>query len=86
MPYAVPPLLLPAPPSPMLRSHHYAKPTTWIITPRVVSLVREHFGCPTMKGMALEDIPMSGGAGSHWEARLMGPEVRAQAACACWRD
>jgi hypothetical protein len=58
------------------RSHHYKKPTTWVVTPRVRKAVREHFDCPTLKGMAMEDIPMSGGAGSHWEARLMGPEVR----------
>jgi hypothetical protein len=54
---------------------HYNKVTSWVITPRVREAAREHFGCPTMLGMALEDIPMAGGYGSHWEARLMGPEV-----------
>ena len=49
--------------------YSYAKPTSWVITPRVREAAREHFGCSSLKGMALEDIPMSGGAGSHWEAR-----------------
>ena len=28
-----------------------------------------------LKGVPLEDVPLSGGAFVHWEARVMGPEV-----------
>lgn len=41
------------------------------------ALAREQFGCPNLKGIPLEDLPLSGGAGAHWEARVMGPEVMA---------
>lgn len=34
--------------------------------------------------MALEDLPYDGSYGSHWEARLMGPEVRRTLACTRW--
>ena len=54
----------------------YQKPTAWVTSPRVVAAARAHFGCPTLKGLALEDLPYDGSYGSHWEARLMGPEVR----------
>lgn len=50
-----------------------SKPVTLIRTPRVVNLAREHFGCPTLSGMPLEDVRT--GRGSHWEARLMGAEL-----------
>ena len=53
----------------------YPKVVTKVRTPRVLDMVRQHFGCPTMTGMPLEDLPLAGGYASHWEARLMGPEV-----------
>jgi hypothetical protein len=55
---------------------HYLKPTTWIVTPRVRDVVRRHFNCSRLRGMALEDVPIVGSAFVHWEARLAGPEVR----------
>lgn len=62
----------------------YQKPTMWVTSPRVVAAARAHFGCPTLKGLALEDLPYDGSYGSHWEARLMGPEVGAHGhACMC---
>ena len=54
----------------------YSKIVTKIRTPKVLAVVREQFGCPTMTGMPLEDIPMRGGYSVHWEARVAGPEVR----------
>ncbi|RYY35096.1 hypothetical protein EON62_02770, partial [archaeon] len=51
----------------------YARPVTKIVTPRVLNVTRTHFGCATMNGFPLEDVPL--GAGSHWEARLAGPEL-----------
>lgn len=51
----------------------YRKPVAKIVTPRVVEMAREHFNCPTMRGMPLEDQPT--GRAAHWEARIMGPEV-----------
>eukprot|EP00501_MAST-03F_sp_TOSAG23-6_P000289 GSMAST32.ASY1.ANO1.296.1 assembled CDS len=44
-----------------------------VITPLVLSTVREQYGCPTMDGMPMEDLVL--GRGSHWESRLMGPEL-----------
>ena len=49
---------------------------------QVQALARAHFGCPYLVGLPLEDVPSSGGAGSHWEARVLGPEVgRMHARC-----
>ena len=49
----------------------------WVVSPRVRSAAREHFGCPSLAGMPLEDYDVGPGIrGHHWEARLMGPEVR----------
>lgn len=42
---------------------------------QVRAIAREQFGCSVLKGVPLEDIPLGGGAGSHWEARVMGPEI-----------
>jgi len=40
-------------------------------SPRVVKFGQFHFGCPTMKGVELEDIDF----GSHWEERVAGDEL-----------
>lgn len=50
----------------------YSKDAIKIKTPRVLSMARKHFGCDTLTGVALEDVPL--GRGAHWEARLLGPE------------
>jgi hypothetical protein len=42
-----------------------------IITPKVVNLARETFGCSTMNGVELELQGGEGTAGSHWEKRIM---------------
>jgi len=44
-----------------------------IVGPKVVALAREHYNCSSISGMPIEDMPT--GAGSHWEARLMGSEL-----------
>jgi hypothetical protein len=41
------------------------------VTPNVVSVARQHFGCPTLAGVELEDDGGDGTAGSHWEERQM---------------
>jgi hypothetical protein len=45
------------------------------VSPRVKAVAQAHFGCDVLKGMSLEDFPVVGGFGDHWEARLTGPEV-----------
>ena len=42
-----------------------------IKTPNVVRIAREHFGCPNLAGLQLEDDGKAGTAGSHWEKSLM---------------
>jgi hypothetical protein len=49
------------------------KKRTLIVSPKVANLTKAYFNCPEAEGMALEDVPL--GKGSHWEARLMGPEL-----------
>lgn len=49
------------------------KKRTLIITPKVANFTRTYLNCPTAAGFPLEDVPL--GKGSHWEARLMGPEL-----------
>lgn len=51
------------------------KKRTIVTTPKVANLTRFYYSCPTAAGLPLEDIPL--GKGSHWEARVMGPEVMA---------
>lgn len=51
----------------------YGKFVTKIITPKVLNVSRQYFGCDTMDGFPLEDIPL--GKAAHWEARLAGPEL-----------
>eukprot|EP00750_Incisomonas_marina_P009967 INCI16199.4.p1 GENE.INCI16199.4~~INCI16199.4.p1 ORF type:complete len:841 (-),score=159.48 INCI16199.4:3548-6070(-) len=50
-----------------------AKQVTKWITPGVVRTAREQFGCSSMDGLPLEDVPL--GSNAHWEARIMGSEV-----------
>ena len=49
------------------------KDVTYIITPKVVNITRTAFNCDSIPGFPLEDLTL--GAGSHWEARLAGPEL-----------
>lgn len=42
-----------------------------IITPKVVSAARKHFGCSSLQGIELEDQGGMGTALSHWESRVM---------------
>jgi hypothetical protein len=46
-----------------------------IITPTVVEAVRDHFGCPTLRGAPLEDDFGRGSAGSHWDQRRLEGEI-----------
>eukprot|EP00027_Filamoeba_sp_ATCC50430_P002094 CAMPEP_0168546158 /NCGR_PEP_ID=MMETSP0413-20121227/3350_1 /TAXON_ID=136452 /ORGANISM="Filamoeba nolandi, Strain NC-AS-23-1" /LENGTH=620 /DNA_ID=CAMNT_0008576319 /DNA_START=152 /DNA_END=2011 /DNA_ORIENTATION=+ len=43
---------------------------TKLATPTVVQKVREHFGCDTLNGAELENVPYSGTQLSHWEKRI----------------
>ncbi len=43
--------------------------------PQVLATIREQFNCSSMTGLPLEDVPIVGGYSSHWEARVMGPEL-----------
>jgi hypothetical protein len=49
------------------------KKRTLIVTPRVANFTQTYLDCPTARGLPLEDVPL--GKGSHWEARVMGPEL-----------
>jgi hypothetical protein len=42
-----------------------------LVTPTVVSVARQHFGCPTLAGVEVEDDGGQGSVGSHWEERQM---------------
>jgi hypothetical protein len=42
---------------------------------QVLAVARAQFGCPTLEGVPLEDVPIVGGYTAHWEARVLGPEV-----------
>eukprot|EP01138_Halocafeteria_seosinensis_P015488 gb/GECG01015806.1/.p1 GENE.gb/GECG01015806.1/~~gb/GECG01015806.1/.p1 ORF type:complete len:864 (+),score=86.28 gb/GECG01015806.1/:1-2592(+) len=53
-------------------SDHYRKTVAKIKTERVLEVSRKHFDCPSLAGVALEDVPL--GAGAHWESRILGPE------------
>lgn len=44
----------------------------YIRTPKVLAMARAHFGCADLPGVPLEDTNV--GKGSHWEARVLGPE------------
>lgn len=44
-------------------------------TPRVLRAARQHFGCPTLDGVEIEDMGGSGTAGSHWKKRLFYQEA-----------
>lgn len=51
----------------------FRKARTVVNTPKVLNFTRTHFDCPTATGFPLEDTPL--GKGSHWEARVAGPEL-----------
>ena len=38
-----------------------------MITPKVLSYARNHFNCPSLTGVPLENEGTSGSLGSHWE-------------------
>ena len=44
---------------------------TYVTSPKVVIKARQHFNCPSITGMPLEDHGGQGSAGSHWESRYM---------------
>ena len=44
---------------------------TFINSPRVLTAARQHFNCPTLNGVPLENQGSEGSAGAHWEARYM---------------
>eukprot|EP00026_Physarum_polycephalum_P005243 Phypoly_transcript_05274.p1 GENE.Phypoly_transcript_05274~~Phypoly_transcript_05274.p1 ORF type:complete len:560 (+),score=50.63 Phypoly_transcript_05274:285-1964(+) len=46
------------------------KKITKIITPRVVAAAKEHFGCPDIDGVPLEDGGDLSTSDSHWEKRI----------------
>lgn len=43
------------------------KVTNVIAFPTILSVAREHYGCPTLTGMPLENGGEGGSIGSHWE-------------------
>ncbi|PAA55056.1 hypothetical protein BOX15_Mlig022388g5 [Macrostomum lignano] len=47
----------------------------YVVTPRLVSLVRAHFNCPKMPGLPLENQGKLGSALTHWEKRLLESEL-----------
>ena len=44
---------------------------TLIITPKVKNIAAQHFNCPSITGVELENQGGEGSAGSHWETRVM---------------
>eukprot|EP01138_Halocafeteria_seosinensis_P001181 gb/GECG01001208.1/.p1 GENE.gb/GECG01001208.1/~~gb/GECG01001208.1/.p1 ORF type:complete len:1178 (+),score=114.14 gb/GECG01001208.1/:1-3534(+) len=53
-------------------SADYPRQVTKIKTEKVLEIARRDYDCPTLDGVALEDVPL--GKGAHWESRLLGPE------------
>ncbi len=46
-----------------------------IVTPSVVNVVKQQFGCASAQGAELEKGGGDGTAGSHWEKLIFGPEL-----------
>eukprot|EP00824_Muranothrix_gubernata_P026012 TRINITY_DN877_c4_g1_i1.p1 TRINITY_DN877_c4_g1~~TRINITY_DN877_c4_g1_i1.p1 ORF type:complete len:1153 (+),score=215.35 TRINITY_DN877_c4_g1_i1:30-3461(+) len=46
-----------------------------LTTPHVRDTARDHYGCASVDGLELEDDGGTGSAGSHFEKRLVGPEL-----------
>lgn len=46
-----------------------------MITPKVKSYAKKHYGCESATGIALEDEGTSGTIGSHWDRALVGHEM-----------
>jgi hypothetical protein len=44
---------------------------TVLITPTILEKAREHFGCPTLTGLEVENYPATGTYLSHWEERIL---------------
>ena len=44
---------------------------TFVNSPRVLTKARQHFNCPTLNGIPLENQGAEGSRASHWEARYM---------------
>ncbi len=49
--------------------------TTIIKTPKLVEVARKHFGCPTIKGVELENQGGTSSLGSHFERTILMNEV-----------
>lgn len=47
--------------------------TRFVKTKKALAIARKQFNCPDLKGIPLEDQKI--GLGSHWEARITGPEI-----------
>ena len=47
----------------------------YLYTPRALKFAQEHFGCPSITGIPLEDGGSTGSKGSHWEKTFIGDEV-----------
>lgn len=46
-----------------------------IRSPKVLAFAREHFKCPDLDGVPVEDGGGAGSAGSHWEKVVLGNEI-----------
>ena len=44
-------------------------------SPKVLEWARNHFNCPTLDGLALENSGGSGSLGSHWDQYIVGNEI-----------
>ena len=51
----------------------FSKAVRMFTSERVLKTARTQWGCEDLQGVPLEDVPL--GAGSHWEARVLGSEV-----------
>lgn len=48
---------------------------TYVVAPSVVNVGKQHFGCPGLKRLPLEDEGGEGTLGSHWERKVFGNEL-----------
>lgn len=53
----------------------FTYPVSELVTPALAREVRSHFGCDTLAGALIEDIPIKGTGGTHFEQRVFGNEI-----------
>lgn len=51
------------------------KGKSYVVAPSVLKIGQQHFGCPFLKRLPLEDEGGEGTYGTHWERKVFGNEL-----------